>query len=39
MAAAAQVTIDNWFAETAANGIDGEALYARAIELVAQETQ
>ncbi|WP_417580513.1 TRAP transporter substrate-binding protein [Pelagibacterium sp.] len=37
--AAAQVTIDNWFAEAAASGIDGAALYARAVALVAQETQ
>lgn len=37
--AAAQVTIDDWFAETAENGIDGEALYQRALELVAEETR
>src|SRR5690606_18880912 len=35
--AAAQVTIENWMAEAAAQGIDGEGLYARALELVAEE--
>src|SRR5690606_24651150 len=35
--AAAQATIDNWFAETEAVGIDGRALHERAIELVAEE--
>ncbi|RDE10440.1 TRAP transporter substrate-binding protein [Pelagibacterium lacus] len=35
--AAAQATIDDWFAEMAASGIDGAALYARATELVAEE--
>jgi TRAP-type C4-dicarboxylate transport system substrate-binding protein len=34
---AAQATIDNWFAETEAVGIDGRALYDRAMELVAEE--
>lgn len=36
---AAQVTIDHWFAEARAAGNDGEALYARAIELVADESE
>lgn len=35
--AATQATIDNWFAETEAVGIDGRALHERAIELVAEE--
>lgn len=37
--AAAQVTIDHWFAEARAMGVDGEALYARATQLVAEESQ
>lgn len=37
--AAAQVTIDNWFAEASANSVDGAALYARAVELVSEETR
>lgn len=34
---AAQITINNWLAEAQASGIDGPALYARALELVAEE--
>jgi TRAP-type C4-dicarboxylate transport system substrate-binding protein len=37
--AAAQVTIDNWIAEATSNDIDGEALYARALDLLAEETR
>lgn len=36
---AAQVTIENWFAETEAAGIDGRGLYERAVQLVAEETR
>lgn len=36
---AAGETIEDWQAEMAAFGIDGEALYARAIELVVEETR
>ncbi len=36
--AAAQTTIDTWFTEAQAAGFDGEALYARAVELVAEES-
>lgn len=36
--AAAQATIDGWFEEAAAAGFDGEALYKRALMLVAEET-
>ncbi|MDO8360587.1 MAG: TRAP transporter substrate-binding protein, partial [Devosia sp.] len=36
--AAAQATIDQWFTDAAAAGIDGKALYAKATELVAAET-
>ena len=35
--AAAQVTIDDWFAEAEAAGFDGRALHARAVELVEEE--
>lgn len=35
--AAAQVTIEHWLAEAEEQGIDGERLYARALELVAEE--
>ena len=35
--AAAQTTIENWFAEAEAAGIDGQRLYERALELVAEE--
>jgi TRAP-type transport system periplasmic protein len=36
--AAAQTTIDKWFAEADASGFDGEALYRRAVELVDEES-
>ncbi|WP_116653352.1 TRAP transporter substrate-binding protein [Pelagibacterium sediminicola] len=36
--AAAQVTIDDWFAEAEAAGFDGRALHARALELVEEES-
>lgn len=35
---AAQVTIENWFTEAEAAGIDGRRLYERAVELVAEES-
>lgn len=35
---AAQVTIENWFIEAEAAGIDGRGLYERALELVAEES-
>lgn len=35
---AAQVTIQNWFAEAEAVGFDGEALHTRAVGLVSEET-
>ncbi|GGA54031.1 TRAP transporter substrate-binding protein [Pelagibacterium lentulum] len=35
---AAQVTIENWYAEAQAAGFDGHALHQRAIELVEQES-
>ena len=34
---AAEVTIENWFAEAEAAGIDGRGLYQRALDLVAEE--
>lgn len=36
--AAAQVTIEDWFAEAEAAGIDGRGLYERAVELVVEES-
>lgn len=36
--AAAQTTIDKWFAEAQAAGFDGEALYQRAVQLVEEES-
>jgi len=35
--AAAEVTIENWFIEAEAAGIDGRGLYQRALDLVAEE--
>ena len=36
---AAQATIEGWYAEAAAAGFDGQALHARALQLVDEETQ
>lgn len=37
--AAARITIEHWFDEAGAAGIDGQGLYQRALELVAEESR